>query len=91
MPTFYYTLKAKGNKKDDSLRRKIKELYDSEGKGNEKYGYRRICDKLRQTECHNLLDGEKLDLFAKILRLSCKIVLLRKSPNWTCFFLTITY
>ena len=50
--TFYYTIKAVSRKKekDASLKAKIHNLYETEGKRNEKYGCRRIYDLLRATK-----------------------------------------
>lgn len=48
--TFFYWIHAINREdRDAGLRARIRELFDSKGKANERYGYRRICLELRRT------------------------------------------
>lgn len=59
--TFFYLLGVIHRQdRDAGLRAKIRELYETKGKANEKYGYRRICLELRKTEEFSKVNHKKV-------------------------------
>ena len=59
--TFFHNLAAmKKQDKDSTLKARIQELYAQKGKGNEKYGYRRMCLELRKEEEFSCVNHKKV-------------------------------
>ena len=68
--TFFYILGRINRKdKDAALKEKISQLYATKRKGNEKYGYRRICLELRKTEEFAKVNHKKVQRLMKELGL----------------------
>ena len=68
--TFFYILGRINRKdKDAALREKISQLYAIKRKGNEKYGYRRICLELRKTDEFAKVNHKKVQRLMKELGL----------------------
>lgn len=68
--TFFYHLKQLHvQDKDTCLKQKITEIYEANTKGNEKYGYRRVYLKLRQTEEYSSVNHKKVQRIMKELGL----------------------
>ena len=68
--TFFYILGRINRKdKDAALKEKISQLYATKRKGNEKYGYRRICLELRKTDEFAKINHKKVQRLMKELGL----------------------
>ena len=68
--TFFYILGRINRKdKDAALKEKISQLYATKRKGNEKYGYRRICLELRKTDEFAKVNHKKVQRLMKELGL----------------------
>ena len=69
--TFFYWLDVISRQdKNVELKSKIQELFDTKGKANEKYGYRRIYFELRKTEEFSTVNHKKVQRLMKELGLS---------------------
>lgn len=62
---FYYLGVINRQDKNFVLKSKIQELFDTKGKANEKYGYRRICLELRNTEEFSKVNHKKVQRLMK--------------------------
>lgn len=68
--TFFYILGRINRKdKDAALKEKISQLYATKRKGNETYGYRRICLELRKTDEFAKVNHKKVQRLMKELGL----------------------
>ena len=68
--TFFYILgQIRKKDKDADLKEKIRQLHATKGKGNEKYGYRRIYLELRRTEEFAGINHKKVQRLMKELGL----------------------
>ena len=65
--TFFYNLKAMraGEEKDKEAKDTIRKLYCENAKGNESYGYRRICDLMRQIPGYSGINHKRV---ARLMR-----------------------